>query len=63
MGFSSLKGFKSLPDMNKIQKNMETVFSNKISYGTFLAQKVFMTRNLRIHMLKKHLKRVRGIEK
>ena len=59
MGFSSLKGFKSLPDMNKIQNNMETIFSKKISYGTFLAQKGFMTKNLRIYMLKKHLKRVR----
>lgn len=58
MAFSKLRAYCSLPDMNKIGKNMENIFLKEISYGSFLSQKGFMTKNLRLFMLKKHLNRV-----
>ncbi len=58
MGLSKIRVFCSLPDMNKIQNTVETIFSREISYGAFLAEKGFTTKKLRVYMLKKHLNRV-----
>ena len=58
MAFSKLRAYCSLPDMNKIGKNMENIFLKEISYGTFLSQKGFMSKTLRLFMLKKHMNRV-----
>lgn len=63
MGFPKSRRVFSLPDLKKLQKTMETVFTKRISYGTFLAEKGFMTKKLRLYMLRKHLERVNGNSK
>lgn len=49
---------KSFPSFKSLHEKNENIFLMKLSYGTFLARGGFMTKPLRLFMLKNHLARM-----
>lgn len=49
---------KSFPSLKSLHEKNENIFLMKLSYGTFLVRGGFMSKPLRLFMLKNHLARV-----
>ena len=49
---------KSFPSFKSLHEKNENIFLMRLSYGTFLARGGFMSKPLRLFMLRNHLARV-----